>query len=33
LRLAGKIGDGKLFIVELDAVTRVRTGERYADAL
>jgi nitrogen regulatory protein PII len=31
--LTGKIGDGKIFVVELDAVTRVRTGERDADAL
>ncbi len=29
----GKIGDGKIFVVELQSVTRVRTGETDADAL
>jgi nitrogen regulatory protein P-II 2 len=31
--LTGKIGDGKIFVVELSAAMRVRTGERDADAL
>ena len=31
--LTGKIGDGKIFVVELTAAMRVRTGERDADAL
>jgi nitrogen regulatory protein P-II 1 len=29
----GKIGDGKVWVVPIDAVVRVRTGERGADAL
>lgn len=29
----GKIGDGKVWVVPLDTVVRVRTGERGADAL
>jgi nitrogen regulatory protein P-II 1 len=29
----GKIGDGKVWITEVDTVVRVRTGERDADAL
>ncbi len=29
----GKIGDGKIFVVELQSVMRVRTGETDADAL
>ena len=29
----GKIGDGKVWITPVDAVVRVRTGERGADAL
>lgn len=29
----GKIGDGKIFIVPLDQVIRVRTGETDADAV
>ena len=29
----GKIGDGKIFVVELESALRVRTGERDADAL
>ncbi|MEV8534178.1 P-II family nitrogen regulator [Streptomyces sp. NPDC051211] len=29
----GKIGDGKVWSVPVDAVVRVRTGERGADAL
>ena len=29
----GKIGDGKLFIYELEQIIRVRTGETGADAL
>jgi nitrogen regulatory protein P-II 1 len=29
----GKIGDGKVWVVPLDAVYRVRTGESGADAL
>ncbi len=29
----GKIGDGKLFVVNVEQALRVRTGERDADAL
>src|SRR5277367_1703388 len=29
----GKIGDGKVFLLELEAALRIRTGERDADAL
>ena len=29
----GKIGDGKIFVVDLESALRVRTGERDADAL
>jgi nitrogen regulatory protein P-II 1 len=29
----GKIGDGKIWITEVDRVVRIRTGERDADAL
>ncbi len=29
----GRIGDGKIFIYALDAVVRIRTNERGADAL
>ncbi len=29
----GKVGDGKIFVVDLDAALRVRTGETDADAL
>ncbi|EIV94303.1 P-II family nitrogen regulator [Frankia sp. QA3] len=29
----GKIGDGKVWVVPVDSVVRVRTGERGADAL
>ncbi|ABW15546.1 P-II family nitrogen regulator [Frankia sp. Mgl5] len=29
----GKIGDGKVWVVPVDAVVRVRTGERGSDAL
>jgi nitrogen regulatory protein P-II 2 len=29
----GKIGDGKIFVVDVDAAVRVRTGERDNDAL
>jgi nitrogen regulatory protein P-II 1 len=29
----GKIGDGKVWVTPIDAVVRVRTGERGADAL
>jgi nitrogen regulatory protein PII len=31
--LTGKIGDGKIFVVELAAAMRVRTGERDGDVL
>ena len=31
--LTGKIGDGKIFVVDLAAAMRVRTGERDGDAL
>ena len=30
---SGKIGDGKIFIYELDRVVRIRTGELDGDAL
>ncbi len=30
---SGKIGDGKIFVIDLLSVLRVRTGERDADAL
>ena len=30
---SGKIGDGKIFVYELDQVIRIRTGELDADAL
>lgn len=29
----GKIGDGKIFVIPLEAVIRIRTGETGADAL
>ena len=29
----GKIGDGKVWVVPVDSVVRVRTGERGTDAL
>ena len=29
----GKIGDGKVWVVPVEAVVRVRTGERGSDAL
>ena len=29
----GKIGDGKIFVLPVDEVVRIRTGERGADAL
>ncbi len=29
----GKIGDGKVWVTEVDTVVRVRTGERDADAV
>ena len=29
----GKIGDGKVWVIQLETVVRVRTGERGADAL
>jgi len=31
--MSGKIGDGKIFIMPMDQVIRVRTGETGADAL
>jgi len=31
--VTGKIGDGKIFVIDLKSVVRVRTGERDADAL
>jgi nitrogen regulatory protein P-II 1 len=31
--MSGKIGDGKIFIMPLDQVIRVRTGETGSDAL
>ena len=30
---SGKIGDGKIFVFELEQVVRIRTGETGADAL
>ena len=30
---SGKIGDGKIFIIPVEEVIRIRTGERGADAL
>ena len=29
----GKIGDGKVFVVDLETAMRIRTGERDADAI
>ena len=29
----GKIGDGKVFVVDLESAMRIRTGERDADAI
>ena len=29
----GKVGDGKIFVIALDQVIRIRTGELGADAL
>nr|MDA3969771.1 P-II family nitrogen regulator [Desulfobulbaceae bacterium]MDA3971325.1 P-II family nitrogen regulator [Desulfobulbaceae bacterium] len=29
----GKIGDGKIFVLPVDEVIRVRTGERGTDAI
>ena len=29
----GRIGDGKIFVAELDSVIRIRTGERDQDAI
>jgi nitrogen regulatory protein P-II 1 len=29
----GRIGDGKIFITEVDDVVRIRTGERGPDAI
>lgn len=29
----GKVGDGKIFVYELDQAVRIRTGEKNADAL
>lgn len=30
---SGKIGDGKIFVIPVDEVVRIRTGERGSDAL
>ena len=30
---SGKVGDGKIFVTELDKVVRIRTGETNQDAL
>jgi nitrogen regulatory protein PII len=30
---SGRIGDGKIFVAELDQVIRIRTGERDQDAI
>jgi len=29
----GKIGDGKIFVIPVDGVTRIRTGEKDSDAI
>ena len=29
----GKIGDGKIFVTDIEAVTRIRTGEKGHDAI
>jgi nitrogen regulatory protein P-II 1 len=29
----GRIGDGKIFVMPVDEVVRIRTGERGADAI
>ena len=29
----GRIGDGKIFVVDLNSVVRIRTGETNAEAL
>jgi nitrogen regulatory protein P-II 1 len=29
----GKIGDGKIFVTEIEEVIRIRTGEKGADAI
>src|SRR5689334_18698259 len=29
----GKVGDGKIFVTDIDEVIRIRTGERGADAI
>jgi nitrogen regulatory protein P-II 1 len=29
----GKIGDGKIWVTEVETIVRIRTGERGADAL
>jgi nitrogen regulatory protein P-II 1 len=29
----GQVGDGKIFVLPIDSVTRIRTGEKGADAL
>ncbi len=29
----GKVGDGKLFVYDIDQIIRIRTGEKDADAL
>jgi len=29
----GKIGDGKIFVIDLESAVRIRTGETQADAL
>ena len=31
--MAGKIGDGKIFVTNLEQVIRIRTGETGADAV
>jgi nitrogen regulatory protein PII len=31
--LSGKIGDGKIFVLPVEEVVRVRTGERGAEAI
>ncbi len=32
-KLSGKIGDGKIFITEVERVVRIRTGEEDDDAI
>ena len=31
--MTGKVGDGKLFVYDIEQITRIRTGEQDADAV